>query len=238
MTVQTFKCPYCPKKYVEKKSLYTHMEKEHYQQLNGLSPAQAYFNIRNNKTHGSCIMCKKETPFNESTEKYERLCSESCKNAYREQFRQRMIKKHGKDNLLNDPEVQKKMLANRKISGTYVWGSDHNLKFGYTGSYEHEFLEFMDIFLNWDGKDLFSPCPIVFDYKYEGKKHFYIPDFYIESLKLVIEVKSFENNHYRKRDIGLERAKEQVVRKQGYNYFIVHDKYYDDFFEYLIKLKK
>lgn len=32
-------------------------------------------------------------------------------------FRQNMLKKYGKDTLLNDPEQQKKMLADRKISG-------------------------------------------------------------------------------------------------------------------------
>ena len=30
---QTFKCPFCDKKYVDKKALYNHMEKEHKEQL-------------------------------------------------------------------------------------------------------------------------------------------------------------------------------------------------------------
>ena len=67
-----------------------------------------------------CIICKKETQWNEATERYERLCSDACKKKYRQLFRDRM-KKSGKDpdKFLNDPEQQKKMLANRKISGEY-----------------------------------------------------------------------------------------------------------------------
>jgi hypothetical protein len=130
------------------------------------------------------------------------------------------------------------MLSNRKISGTYTWSHDPRFKFSYTGSYEKEFLEFMDVFLNWNPEDLFSPCPFVIEYVYEGKKHFYIPDFYIPSLNLVLEIKSFENKHYRQRDIRQEKAKDLAIRNKKYNYFKIHDKYYDDFFDYLTKLKK
>lgn len=237
MTTNVFKCQFCDKKYVKKPSLYTHMETEHKEQLNGLPPAQIYFNFKNKKEGGKCIMCGKPTQFNLMTEKYDRICSAKCKEDYSKMFKQRMLKKYGKTTLLNDAEVQKKMLASRKISGTYEWSSDPNFKFTYTGTYEHEFLEFLDIFLNWSPKDLHSPCPFVIEYQYKGKRHFYIPDFYIPSLNLVIEVKSFENKHYRERDIEQEKAKDLAVKKGKYNYFKVHDKYYDDFFDYLIKLK-
>jgi predicted nucleic acid-binding Zn ribbon protein len=100
--MQTFKCPFCEKKYVQKPSLYTHMETEHHAQLNNLPPAQVYFNIKNKKTHGTCIMCKKETKFNLNTEKYDRICSEKCKEAYSKMFKQRMLKTYGRTTLLND----------------------------------------------------------------------------------------------------------------------------------------
>lgn len=237
MTTTTFKCPFCEKKYVQKPSLYTHMDKEHKEQLNGLQPAQVYFNFKNKKDGGKCIMCGKPTPFNFTTEKYERICSKKCKDAYARQFKERMMKKYGKTTLLNSPEVQKKMLANRKISGTYEWSEQPEYKFAYTGSYELDFLQFLDVFMNWNPNDLHAPCPFVIEYMYKGKKHFYIPDFYIPSLNLVIEVKSFENKHYRERDVQQEKAKDLAVKKGKYNYFKVHDKYYDDFFEYLTKLK-
>ena len=48
-----------------------------------------------------------------------------------------MVGKYGKTTLLNDPEQQKKMLANRHISGEYEW-TDGNIK-TYTGSYEFDY---------------------------------------------------------------------------------------------------
>ena len=47
-----YRCPYCEYKYDQKHALYAHMEKEHEDQLNGVSPAQAYFNYKYNKDGG------------------------------------------------------------------------------------------------------------------------------------------------------------------------------------------
>lgn len=233
----TFKCPFCSMKFTKKSSLYSHMESEHEEQLEGLSPAQTYFNIKYHKTHGECIICKQHTKFDEKKERYERLCDNPrCKERYRKQFVENMTKRYGKETLLNDPKQQEKMLANRKISGTYVWSTNKKHKFTYTGTYEKEFLEFMDIFLHWNPEDLLSPCPVIFNYKYENKKHFYIPDFYVPSLNLIVEIKAYTNNHYRQRDIEIEKIKDEVVKKSKFNYIKVHDKYYDDFYKELFKL--
>ena len=85
-----FKCPLCGKTYAGKSSLYSHLEQEHLEQLEGLSPAHYYFNFRNKKTHGTCIICGKPTEFNEKTEKYDRLDTPKCREAYRQQFKDRM----------------------------------------------------------------------------------------------------------------------------------------------------
>ena len=92
-----------------------------------------------------------------------------------------MIGKYGKVTLLNDPAQQKIMLSHRSISGYYVW-RDYKHKSSYTGSYEKAFLEFLDLDLNFDPEDVMSPSPHTYYYEYEGKKHFYIPDFFIPSL--------------------------------------------------------
>lgn len=234
-----YKCPFCTKIYTQKPSLYTHMEKEHEEQLEGLPAAQVYFNIKNHKTGGKCIICKQPTEFNLTKERYERLCNNpKCKEKYRQMFRERMIKKYGKDTLLNDPEQQKKMLANRKISGTYVWSTNKKFKFTYTGSYEKDFLEFMDIFLNWSPQDIYMPCPIIFKYQYKGKEHFYMPDAYIPSANACIEIKSYTNMHYRERDKEIEMTKDKVLENSNFNYIKVHDKYYDDFFYKLLEYVK
>ena len=58
----------------------------------------------------------------------------------REEYKKNMIRVKGTYNILNDPEQQQKMLANRKISGKYRY-SDGTM-FTYTGSYEKKLLEF------------------------------------------------------------------------------------------------
>lgn len=238
--MSVYKCPFCNKQYRQKQSLYDHMEEIHKEQLNGLPAAQVFFNYTYNKQYGLCIVCKKNyTKFNLIKERYERICENpECKKKYHDMFVQRMKKRYGNDvySRMKDPNVQKDMLSKRKISGTYTWSSNNKFKFTYTGSYEKEFLEFMDIFLNWSPEDLFAPSPITIPYEYQGKKHFYISDFFIPSLNLIIECKSFENKHYREREIEIEKIKDNAVIKEGYNYFKVHDKTYDDFFEYLMKL--
>lgn len=229
-----YKCPFCSYKYKEKQALYNHMEKEHKDQLNGLTPAHCYFNIRNKKDHGSCIICKKETEFNEATEKYERLCSDACRKKYRQLYKERM-EKAGKDpdKFLNDPEQQKKMLERRKISGTYVWADGSKTK--YNSSYEKDFIEFMETFFpDFKPSDLMAPAPQIFEYTFEGKQHFYIPDFYITSLDLIIEIKAGDNKHYRERDLGKEEAKDSVVGKSNHNYIKILDKEYDEFYNLIL----
>lgn len=227
-----------------------HLEDKHEEQLDGLSGAQFYFNLKNgyNKKFGSCIICKGPTKFNEKTKKYNRLCEkEECKEKYVAMFKARMMKTYGKESLMKDPEQQEKMLSNRKISGKYEW---HDGKvFTYTGTYELEFLKMMDIFLEWNSADLIAPAPMVFKYQFEGKDHFYIPDFYIPSIDLIIEVKG-SNNHYQKRDLEKELLKEKavlnstktqnlikpgkVVVMRTHKYIKIMDKNYDPFIEALI----
>lgn len=228
-----FHCPFCSNKYLEKPCLYSHMEKYHKEQLNGLSPSQTYFNMKYKKTCGKCIMCGKPTKWCETTERYERLCSEECKKKYRKMFRERM-KKKGKDpdHFLDDPEQQKKMLANRKISGKYTW-SDGTKKV-YVGTYERDFLEFCDKFMKFNSTDVMSPAPQVIPYTYKGKKHSHIPDMYITSLNLLIQVKSSENKHYRLRDIDKEYAIDNAIKKTNFNYVKVFDKEYEEFFDFIV----
>ena len=222
---------------MQKPSLYEHMLNQHEEQLNGLSPAHVYFNFRNKKTSGLCVWCRKNpTEFNEETERYERFCSDKCKEAYKKDFKQKMMNKYGKTTLTRDPEFQKKMLKNRKISGEYTWSDGK--KFTYTGSYEKDFLEYMDKIINLDSKDLFSPCPIIFDYIFNDKKHFYIPDFYVPSLNLIIEIKASDNKHYRERDLEQEKLKDKAVldSKDKYNFYKIFDKDYKDFTIYFKNL--
>lgn len=238
-----FKCPLCEKIYVQKKSLYDHIEITHPEQLVNISPAQIYFNYKNHykldKGNGKCIIDGKPTKFNEQTERYERLCENpKCKEAYRKMFSDRMKRIHGTDNLLNNPEQQKKMLEHRKISGTYTW-SKGNTKTKYTGSYEKDFLTFVDLIMGWDNpNDIMMPAPQIIDYKLNGKPHFYIPDVYITSLNLIIEIKSKDNQHYRLRDIETEKAKDKRIQELEYNFIKIYDKKYAIFFNWLLEYRE
>lgn len=239
---KSFKCPLCSKKYVTKQSLYDHMENNHKENLDGLTAAHFYFDFRNhNYTHkGRCTECGKETIFNEKTEKYNRLCNNpKCKENYVAKFRKRMYAK-GRDpiNDLKDSKRQLQMLENRKISGKYKW-SDGKI-FTYTGTYEKDFLEYLDKVLQYPSVEVFSPAPQVFKYKLDGKNHFYIPDIYLRDINLIVEVKG--TSYYQQRDKVVEDTKKEAVlnyrdNDKKFNYLIVYDKQYEKLTETINELR-
>ena len=236
--MKVFKCPLCRRKYVTARACADHVDAEHIGSVpSDVTTLQWLFNLRNRlpacTTHGKSILSGKPTDWNETTGKYERLADDAERMEFRKVFVSRMMKTYGKDTLLKDPEFQKKMLAGRKISGYYLYSDGK--KFEYTGTYEADFIRFMDITMGWDSKDIFMPCPIVFTYisPRDKEKHFYIPDVYIESLKLVIEIKSSENKHYRLRDIDIERAKDAAMSKKKINFIKVYDKDYTELVDFI-----
>lgn len=217
----------------------SHLERKHDESIPPeMSGWQFAYYLRTGRTHGNCVMCKKPTTWNDKTHKYNRFCGDpKCKEKYIEIFRKRMVGKYGKTTLLNQPEQQKKMLANRKISGTYRW-RDHTTETSYTGSYEKEFLTFLDVCMNWDPSDIIAPSPQTYWYMYEGKKHFYIPDFFIPSLGVEIEIKdggSNPNTHHKIQAVDKikESAKDDVMCHNTYDYIKITDKNHEIFLQYL-----
>lgn len=241
--MKQIKCPVCNEKFTKLEGLHDHIDEDHSDLIpEGFTPQQYVYYTKTGKTHGNCVMCKTETEWNETTGKYKRFCDNpKCKEEYREIFKKRMVGKYGKTTLLNDPEQQKKMLANRHISGEYEW-TDGSIK-TYTGSYELDFLKFLDVFMNMDSDDVITPSPHTYYYKYEGETKFYIPDVYIPSLNLEIEIKDGGNNpnmHHKIVEVDKvkERLKDDVMKSQKeIDYIKIVDKKYDDFFDYLMKKK-
>lgn len=237
-------CPLCEERFNKLEGLYSHIEEDHEDNIpEGYSVAQYMYYIKTGKTHGNCVMCKNETGWNETTGKYKRFCENpKCKDQYREMFKERMVGKYGKTTLLNEPEQQRKMLANRHISGEYEW-TDGSKK-TYTGSYELDFLKMLDAFMNFDSSDIMTPSPHTYYYTYEGEKKFYIPDVYIPSLNLEIEIKDGgdnPNNHSKivKVDKVKERLKDDVMKSQkDVDYIKIVNKNYDGFFKYLLDRKE
>lgn len=238
-------CNFCDSYFYRPDDYVSHLEKKHSASIPpDMTPWQFSYYLRTGKTHGNCIICKGKTDWNESTHKYKRFCNNpKCKEKYVDTFQKRMIGKYGKVNLLNDPDQQRKMLEHRKISGKYLW-SDHVHETTYTGKYELSFLEFVDRIMNFDPDDVMSPSPHTYYYEYEGKKHFYIPDFYIGSLNLEIEIKDGgdnENKHPKIQAVDKvkEKLKDNVMRsnRNTFNYLKIVNKKNAILFEYLERAK-
>jgi hypothetical protein len=208
-----------------------HYDKIHKELLpKDMSGYQWFYYTMTGKDHGSCIICKNNTRFNNLSMKYSRFCDNpACKQKYRDEFKERMIGKYGKIHLLNDPEKQKEMLGNRKISGTYTW-SDRSVTLNYAGSYELDFLKFLDLQCKWVSSDIISPSPHVFEYKYNDQIHFYIPDFFIPSLSLQIEIKGDGSSI---RNMDKNKIKDELMRSNinYFNYIKIVNKNYKEFLD-------
>jgi hypothetical protein len=208
-----------------KADLYHYIETKYGFMLNDdMSAKRLYFNLKNGKTEGKCVISGKPTKFNEVTERYERFFSNKEKEEYREEFKARMMNKYGKVHLLDNPEQQKEMLNNRKITTEYTWrdGSITNV----TGDYEYNFLEYIEAAYNFKAEYLMEPP--TFYYTDGQNTRFYLPDFCIPSLNLIIEIKG-SNNHYQKRDEYKEKLKAAAVKKAGFNFIQINDKDYTIF---------
>lgn len=245
------KCPFCNIIIYGKGNMYDHIESVHSAMIpKDMSAAQFYYNEKNNKTHGSCVICKKATEWNDVTNKYKRFCENpKCKEIYKDQFKNRMIGKYGKTHLLNDPDQQRKMLEGRAISGEYKW-SDGAVK-KYVGGYEKNFLEFLDLMLGFESDDIMTPAPQTFYYKIpeshkleDGKsEYFWIPDLYIASINTIIEIKDGGNNpnthpNIVKNDKIKEKFKDELMQSQKeFNYIKVTDNDFAGFIKFMLDMK-
>ena len=243
------KCQLCGVKFKNKATLVAHIGKKHDTQVpKDWSPARYENYIRTGKDHGSCIVCKKETGWNESTWKYNRLCdNEECRKVIADRAEANCKKALGKGRkeLLNDPEFQRKMIYSKKNSGKYEWSSEEGEKCEnlYDSQVSKSFLEMLDVFLNFDPRDVFSPSPNTYPYKYEGKVHQYIPDHYIASLNLEVEIKEPKDNQNMHPKIQAvdkvkEKIKDETMAKRSDVYYIkINGNDYSEFFSLLKYLK-
>lgn len=239
--MKQYKCPYCDFRN-ETEKLIDHINDEHSELIpEHYTAARLVYNIRNKRDHGTCLMCKKPTEWNESKGRYYSLCDDKkCHDDYVKRFEKNMIRVYDKTRLLDDMEQQEKMLANRKISGTYKFqdGGVHT----YTGSFEHKALEFLDKVMQVKSKELMVPGPIL-EYKDSaGKKRKYIPDIYWIDLNLLIEVKDGGSNPNKKnmevyRD--KQEAKEKMVTDCGeFNYLRLTNNNFEQLFTIVAEIKK
>lgn len=239
MQKRKVKCPFCPF-HTDKDRMVTHIEKKHPDMIpKGYTAARVLFNHLNHKTHGTCVVCKRPTPWDENTRKYKRLCGRpECRQRLREQYQKNMVKVYGTDNILTDMDQQKKMLAGRRISGKYQFQDGTYIE--YTGEYERKLLVFLDKVMGFPGYDIITPGP-QFEYQYNGETHVWITDVLIVPYNLVIDVKDGGDNPNRRSmpDYRAKQlAKEQMITDLGkYNYLRLTNNQFEQLIEIIYQLK-
>lgn len=244
------RCMVCGKRYKTKDALIDHIDRTHATMIpEGWSARRYECYLRTGKVEGHCIYCNTPTEFNEVTGKYHRLCKNpKCRKKCSDNADKNMIGVYGKTTLMDDPEFQRKAVYSRKTAGIYTFEDpdDPSIKYevGYDSSYGKDFLEMLDCFLYMSGQDIIGPSPHTYWYEYEGKKHFYIPDFYIVSLGLEVEIKDGGDNPNRHPDIirvakVKEALKDRVMESlRDVRYIKVVNKDYTNFFALLSELKE
>lgn len=235
-SAKKYKCPYCEERHVRDK-LVTHIERKHSDMTSEEFTAnRIVFNVINKKISGRCTECGKETPWNEDKCRYERLCSKKCKMNYAKRAEQNT----GRHAQMRDPNntVALDMVQSRKIAGNYKF--ENGVEIGYVGSYEKDFLEFMDKVLKVDPSDIQQPGPII-DYTYNGTAHRWLTDFYYIPFNLVIDVKDGGSNpnnrdmkEYREKQAEKEKAIQELNK---YNYLRLTDKNNTQLIEIMMELK-
>lgn len=234
-----YKCPYCNNRYT-RKNLCIHIGNKHDDLIpKDMTPLRITFNTINHKDHGTCVICKGESPWNEAKGRYDRICTKnSCHDAYVKEAKERMKRTYGKEHLLNDPNVQIKMLQNRKISGSYTW-SDGTKK-EYCGSYEKKLLEFLDKVIQCKSEDIVTPGPVI-DYTYNNETHQWITDLYYIPYNLCFDVKDGGDNP-NTRDMSEYRAKQvakeiSIMEQKKYNYIRLTDNNFEQLLSIFFELK-
>lgn len=239
-TTRKYKCPYCDYK-GQRSDLISHVERKHPDLIpQGYSAARVVYNSINKTDHGTCMICKKPTyEWNPNISRYANLCRDpKCRAEVRRIALERHLRVYNKPTLLNDPEQQEKMLANRRISGSYKFSDGGAVT--YTGQYEKKTLEFMDKVLNIPSADIQAPGPVL-EYEYNGEVHKWITDIYYIPANLLIEVKdggSNPNNRsmvsYREKQV----AKETMITALGkFNYLRLTNNDFSQLLDILADMK-
>ncbi len=236
-------CPFCNNVYDNKQRFCKHIVTKHNDQIpeDVEIPLEYAYSLLVGKDMGRlCTQCRTNpVRFNVESLKYERFCGDpKCKEAYVRMMKDRMMNKYGHEHLLNDADMQRKMLYNHADAKDYVWDDKH--KFRVIGTYEVDFLNHLKS-LNWGPDDIIAPSPNNYWYKWEdGSTHLYIPDFFIPSLSLEVEIKQGGyNDSFMVHNREIEHRKDIRMQKEaaqsGIHYIKILDKKYDEFDEDYVK---
>lgn len=236
-----YNCPFCDYRNTSD-NLIRHIDKKHQEDLpEGYTAGRMVFNIRNKRDHGTCLICKRETEWNENTQRYNSLCGrKECHDKYVARFEKNMIKVYKKPRLLDDEFQQEKMLSHRRISGTYRFSTGGTAT--YTGKFEQKALEFLDKVMNVKVYELMVPGPVLEYTDEDGTMRKYIPDIYWIDLNLLIEVKDGGSNPNRRNMPeyrSKQMAKEKMITDRGtFNYLRLTNNNFAQLLEIVAEIKE
>lgn len=230
-TARKHKCPFCDER-MTRGDLILHVEEEHEMMIpEGYNATRCVYDSINGKNYGTCMVCKSKVyEWDDRICRYKNLCKNpKCRKAVQDKAR---------GNNLDDPEKQIKMLAGRRISGTYKF--QDGVVHSYTGSYEESAWEFMDKVMNIPGADLMVPGPVI-DYEFEGENHKWILDCLYIPAMLAMDIKDGGSNpntrpmqSYREKQVAKENA---IIKHGDYNYIRLTDNNFSQLLEALADIK-
>jgi hypothetical protein len=147
-------------------------------------------------------------------EKYGNKCPTQNFNIH-QKIKENNIEKLGVEYPFQSDKIQQKVINKfsqyRRFKDTNVY---------YNTSYEFDFLEkYYYIFSDIQRGNSIK-------YTYNKKPTYYLPDFYIPSLNLIVEIK---NSYLAKRDKSKIVAKKKATISNGFNYIMITDKRYNKF---------
>lgn len=234
--VKKYKCPYCELR-LSRTDLVKHIEEDHTDLMpEGFSVNRIVFNTVNHKEIGHCVMCRKETEWNEDKCRYERLCPK-CIKIYAD-YAENNNHRH-RDMRDKSKNIAKDMVDARKSTIKYKFPKPDNGVIICNSKYELELIKFLHEVMGFHSYDIVTNLSI--PYKYKGKTYRYYPDFYLPDYNLIIEVKDGGNNpngsitsDVRERT----RLKEQeIIKNYNYNYIRLTNKNHAQLLEALMNIK-
>lgn len=244
--MRTARCPFCNIPFNDKHDYCHHIVDNHPEQIpEGVEPlefAYALLPVNSDKPMGRiCVMCRKNhVSFNKETLKYSRFCDDlKCKEDYKNLRKERFEAKGVPEHPMEDADYQRKMIFNHKNAKDYIWDDKHTFRI--IGTYEEALLNKLKE-MQWDPADIICPSPVNYYYKWpDGSVHLYIPDLYIPSLSLEVEVKDDFNGSIpgREHNRDIEHLKDQrmkvITSKSNINYIKIVGKDYSEFISTYIK---
>ena len=162
----------------------------------------------------------------------------------RKKIKNTNLERYGCENPFQNKDIRKKIIEtnlerygfghhfqnfdmyNKLLKSSFKIKKYEDTNLYYQGTYEKDFLDLcnrLDIL-----KNIERGCSV--EYVMKEKKLIYFPDFYIKEKNLLIEIKSlYWYDKYKEKNI----IKEKTCKELGFEYFLIVNKNYDNFIEYL-----